>query len=57
MSIILGVCQMLLGLGCSLANALHFRSEVDLWCEFVPQVREDARKRLEESNPAEIEVE
>ena len=38
MSIILGVTQMLLGLGCSLANALHFRSELDLWCEFVPQV-------------------
>ena len=37
LSIILGVLQMLLGLTCSLVNALHFRSELDVWCEFVPQ--------------------
>ena len=29
--------QMLLGLLCSLVNAVYFRSEVDVWCEFVPQ--------------------
>ena len=37
LSIVLGVSQMLLGLTCSLINALHFRSELDVWCEFVPQ--------------------
>jgi len=37
MSIVFGVGQMLLGLTCSLINALHFRSELDVWCEFVPQ--------------------
>ena len=39
LSIILGVAQMLLGLGISLANALHSRNELDVWCDFVPQVR------------------
>jgi len=38
LSIILGVLQMLLGLFCSLLNATHFQSEIDIWCEFVPQV-------------------
>ena len=28
---------MLLGLFCSLLNALHFKSEIDVWCDFVPQ--------------------
>ena len=28
---------MLLGLVCSLLNALHFKSELDVWCDFVPQ--------------------
>ena len=28
---------MMLGLVCSLLNALHFQSEIDIWCEFVPQ--------------------
>ena len=37
LSIILGVLQMLLGLVCSLLNALHFKSELDVWCDFVPQ--------------------
>ena len=37
LSIILGVLQMCLGLFCSLLNALHARSEIDIWCEFVPQ--------------------
>jgi len=37
LSIILGVLQMLLGLFCSLLNAMHFQSEIDIWCEFVPQ--------------------
>jgi len=37
LSIILGVLQMCLGLFCSLLNALHFRSELDVWCDFVPQ--------------------
>lgn len=37
LSIILGVLQMLLGLFCSLLNALHFKSELDVWCDFVPQ--------------------
>jgi len=37
MSIILGVLQMNLGLFCSLLNALHFRSAIDVWCEYVPQ--------------------
>ena len=37
LSIILGVCQMLLGLACSLMNALHFQSELDIWCELSPQ--------------------
>jgi len=37
LSIIVGVSQMLLGLMCSLLNSIHFRSEVDIWCEFVPQ--------------------
>eukprot|EP00967_Tisochrysis_lutea_P018664 scaffold21168_cov35-Tisochrysis_lutea.AAC.3 len=39
LSIILGVAQMLLGLGISLANALHSRNELDVWCDFVPQAR------------------
>ena len=38
LSIIVGVLQMLLGLMCSLLNALHFRDELTVWCEFVPQV-------------------
>merc|ERR1719240_1378363 len=29
--------SMILGLTCSLLNALHFRSELDVWCDFVPQ--------------------
>jgi len=37
LSIILGVLQMLLGLFCSLLNAMHVQSEIDIWCEFVPQ--------------------
>ena len=37
LSIILGVLQMSLGLFCSLLNAMHFRSVLDIWCEFVPQ--------------------
>ena len=37
LSIILGVLQMLLGLFCSLLNALHVQSELDIWCDFVPQ--------------------
>ncbi len=37
LSIILGVLQMLLGLMCSLLNAMHAQSEMDIWCEFVPQ--------------------
>jgi len=37
LSIILGVLQMCLGLFCSLLNALHFKSELDVWCDFVPQ--------------------
>jgi V-type H+-transporting ATPase subunit a len=37
LSIIIGVLQMSLGIGLSLANALHFRNAIDVWCEFVPQ--------------------
>jgi len=37
LSIILGVLQMLLGLFCSLLNAVHAQSEIDIWCTFVPQ--------------------
>jgi|EP00900_Chrysochromulina_parva_P008483 V-type H+-transporting ATPase subunit a len=37
LSIILGILQMLLGLLCSLLNAIHSQSELDIWCEFVPQ--------------------
>ena len=37
LSIILGVLQMSLGLFCSLLNGLHFKSELDVWCDFVPQ--------------------
>ena len=37
LSIILGVLQMLLGLFCSLLNARHFESAIDIWCVFVPQ--------------------
>ena len=44
LSIIVGVLQMLLGLMCSLLNALHFRDELTVWCEFVPQVPPAARR-------------
>jgi len=37
LSIILGVLQMLLGLVCQLMNAMHNQSELDIWCDFVPQ--------------------
>ena len=37
LSIILGVLHMLLGLMCSLVNALHSRSAIEVWCDFVPQ--------------------
>jgi len=37
LSIVFGVLQMLLGLVLSLINSLHFRSALDVWCEFVPQ--------------------
>jgi len=37
LSIVLGVAQMLLGLGISLLNALHARNVLDVWCDFVPQ--------------------
>mmetsp|Transcript_22304 Transcript_22304/g.69885 ORF Transcript_22304/g.69885 Transcript_22304/m.69885 type:complete len:684 (-) Transcript_22304:81-2132(-) len=37
LSIVLGVAQMLLGLGISLVNALAARNALDVWCDFVPQ--------------------
>lgn len=49
LSIIVGVLQMLLGLMCSLLNALHFRDELTVWCEFVPQVPPAARRRTSAS--------
>jgi len=38
MSIILGVCQMSLGIVLSLINAIHFRKVLDATCEFIPQI-------------------
>jgi len=38
LSIVFGVAQMSLGLGCSLSNALHRKSRLDVWAEFVPQL-------------------
>jgi V-type H+-transporting ATPase subunit a len=48
LSIVLGVSQMLLGLGISLVNAIHAKNELDIWCDFVPQVipREAGVNRL-----------
>ncbi|MED6175101.1 V-type proton ATPase subunit a2, variant 2 [Stylosanthes scabra] len=38
MSILLGVAQMNLGIIMSYCNALFFRSNVNVWCQFIPQI-------------------
>lgn len=38
LSVVFGVVQMTAGVCVSLVNALHFRSSVDIWCGFVPQM-------------------
>jgi V-type H+-transporting ATPase subunit a len=38
MSVILGITQMMLGLGLKLANAIYFKSKVDLYFEAIPQI-------------------
>ncbi|PXF44378.1 V-type proton ATPase subunit a2 [Gracilariopsis chorda] len=38
LSIVLGVCQMVLGICMSYLNAKHFRHPVDVWYVFVPQM-------------------
>jgi len=37
MSIVLGVIQMLFGIGCKVANALYFKRPKDLWFEAIPE--------------------
>lgn len=37
-AIVIGVAQMLLGLGLKVANSIHFRSKIDLFCEALPQM-------------------
>jgi len=38
MSVILGICQMSLGIFLKLANGLCFRHQLDIWFEFLPQI-------------------
>jgi len=38
LSIILGVCQMSMGIFVSLFNALHFNKKIDIWGVFLPQI-------------------
>jgi len=38
MSVILGICQMSLGIFLKLANGMYFHHQLDIWFEFLPQI-------------------
>jgi len=38
MSVILGICQMSLGIFMKLLNGIHFGHKLDIWFEFLPQI-------------------
>ncbi|XP_064617786.1 V-type proton ATPase 116 kDa subunit a 1-like [Liolophura sinensis] len=37
-AVILGICQMLFGVALSLANHIHYRRFLNIFCEFIPEV-------------------